>query len=258
MERGFGPCAGEAFVKSLASGAARSVTILVIAALAMSLLPNATAHDDAVGHGSVTILASAAGPEIQFVHCEFFVLGEDLTGDRGTIQATKGFDPRLAEWVGHPDGSGRFEFLAGPFRLPESGLWTITAPFGDGHGPTPATIRYTACDDDGGRDDDCRDTLRAEAREAGTVFLDWDAERAGATYTIHRDGAFLAETHDTHFLDDTSEAGVTYEYSVRVKDSDESCGTVHVTAIPFFPSLVVGALAMVGACGAYAGFRRRS
>lgn len=221
----------------------------------LSLLPTAMAADS-LGNGSLSVLATADGPETRFVVCEFFVRGEDLVRGSGTINAVKDFDPVLASWDGVPEGDGEFSFLLGPFRLPESGHWVISAPFtGSDDGPADVSIRYTACDDDVGAPAGCVDTLLAETREQGDVFLDWESDRDGASYDVLRDGAVLAHTSETSFLDTTSEPGVTYTYEVRT--DGVSCGTAQVTAVPFFPGLVLGGLAMVGACGAYAALRRR-
>lgn len=62
------------------------------------------------------------------------------------------------------------------------------------------------------------------------------------------------------FLDENVEAGVTYHYAVTFEDEGvegTACEMVTATAIPFFGAPILGAIAMVGAVGAYAWSSRR-
>lgn len=101
--------------------------------------------------------------------------------------------------------------------------------------------------------------------EASRVRLSWDAVAQATSYNVYRatgTGAFifLASTTGTTYDDTTAANGQTYHYRVTaVSAGGESAPSQACTAmaIPFFPSLVVGALATVGVVGAFHALRRR-
>jgi hypothetical protein len=109
--------------------------------------------------------------------------------------------------------------------------------------------------------------LTAIANADGSISLNWtDVGDAADEYNIYRgadggDLVFLASTSDTSFTDETTAVGVTYEYGITiVKDGRESevCARAVATAIPFFGSAVLGAVALVGGIGAFVAMRRRT
>ena len=111
----------------------------------------------------------------------------------------------------------------------------------------------------------CPPNVTATAGDEGVIALGWTAVAGADAYRVYRhgpEGGWLrvATLNATAYVDNDTEVGATYSYRVTaVADGVEStgCPVVTATAIPFFPALVVGALALVGAVGAYAWLRRR-
>lgn len=107
--------------------------------------------------------------------------------------------------------------------------------------------------------------LSAEAIATGGVRLTWPAHAFAASWEIVRSSPgdsqqFEADFDDTGFVDTTTRTGAAYNYTLRVELVDERefvCGSAVVTAVPEFPTLVVGALAVVGAVLGYVAMRRR-
>lgn len=129
------------------------------------------------------------------------------------------------------------------------------------------------------------ENLQAEATPDGNL-LTWDhsfePERRNmfpnvedpAEFRVYRETAegdweliaSLNARTTEEYLDTDVEAGVTYRYAVLYYDGLESCGDgpgacqediVEVTAIPFFGAPILGAIAALGAVGAYATARRK-
>ena len=98
----------------------------------------------------------------------------------------------------------------------------------------------------------------------GGISLAWDSRALALHYNIYRDGgngsALLATSTTASFLDASAAANATFTYHVTgvfatgETPKGEGCTA---TAIPEFPTLVVGALALVGSVVAYAAWRRR-
>ena len=107
---------------------------------------------------------------------------------------------------------------------------------------------------------DCPAGVGATANDGGSITLSWTAADGATTYNVYRGPnadsmTLVGTTTETSFTDETTEAGNTYTYRVTAVGpggESEDCGVIEATAIPFFPSFVVGALALVGAVGAYA------
>ncbi|HEX2021545.1 MAG TPA: hypothetical protein VHH36_02465, partial [Candidatus Thermoplasmatota archaeon] len=108
--------------------------------------------------------------------------------------------------------------------------------------------------------------LSAEAAGGGNqVTISWNAVAGADSYVVYRavgqgDFEWLASVEGTMHVDNTTVAGVTYEYLVTSVSGDvesEGCAGASVTAIPEFPTLAVGALALVGGVAALTVFRRR-
>lgn len=115
---------------------------------------------------------------------------------------------------------------------------------------------------------DCSTGLTASANGDSSITLTWNSIQGAEQYRIHRatrDGAFML--HDEingdarNFIDTDTEVGELYRYELRpVVDGVEfdDCEVIEVAAIPFFPTLLAGALALVGSVAAYALSRRRT
>lgn len=112
---------------------------------------------------------------------------------------------------------------------------------------------------------DCPEDLMAVAQSDGTVLITWDEVEDAEAYGVYRatgeseDFVLLDTTTDTEYNDTTTAVGVTYHYIVTAWDGlleSEGCASVTTTAIPFFPGLVLGGLAVAGSVGAYRWLRR--
>lgn len=130
--------------------------------------------------------------------------------------------------------------------------------------PTPTPPAPTPTPPTPPANHECPTDLTARANDDKTVTLRWTGA-SGAEYRVYRstDGGpftLMATPSGTTWSDLGTEGGVTYAYKVSaVAGGVESkgCSVVEVTAIPFFPGLVVGALALVGGVGGFVLLRRR-
>lgn len=114
----------------------------------------------------------------------------------------------------------------------------------------------------------CSTGLMASANEDKSITLTWNPIDGAQQYRIHRAiGGNPLDLHDevdgnaTSFTDTDTEVDISYRYEVRpVVDGVEleDCDRVEVTAIPFFPGFLTGALALLGAVVAYTVSRRRT
>ncbi|HVM45860.1 MAG TPA: hypothetical protein VM582_07995 [Candidatus Thermoplasmatota archaeon] len=106
----------------------------------------------------------------------------------------------------------------------------------------------------------------AQALPEGGVLVTWQSH----PYADGRSPYFLARVtageswgrpvDQTSYLDMNTSSGVAYEYTLWTDLVDETtveCGSVTVTAVPEFPVLALGALALLGSVVAYAALRRR-
>lgn len=103
-------------------------------------------------------------------------------------------------------------------------------------------------------------SLSAVANEDQSVSLTaHDLNGSADLMRAEADGAFaqvaMLDAENDTFRDTTTEDGVTYTYQLHI--GNETCGEVTVTAIPVFPSIAAGALAMVGGVLGYAVVKRR-
>jgi hypothetical protein len=97
------------------------------------------------------------------------------------------------------------------------------------------------------------------------VTLAWNASADADSYHVYRateDGEMthVAEVNATSFTDTETEAQTTYTYEVTAANEAgeaEDCGTAEVTAIPFFGSPALVAMAAVGSVGAVGALRVR-
>ena len=115
------------------------------------------------------------------------------------------------------------------------------------------------------RPPDCPEDLVAIPQADGSVLLTWGEVDAAVEYGVYRgvgegEMVFLDSTTDTEYLDTTTAVGQTYSYTVTAFDGvleSKGCAKVTTTAIPFFPSALLGAVAVVGSVGAFAWMRRK-
>ena len=216
---------------------------------------------------------------VPHVSCDFWVEGFNMqdgegwleffawppTGDK-TMVTPDGDD---LNWTGEEMENGNFHFLKGPYFL-EAGHYRVEVYTEDGHPghrhfAKAKTFWVEPCEGEA-PEIPCPPNVTATANSDGSILIDWDAVADVDGYIVYRavgEGEFemIATTNGTEHLDTDTEVGTTYSYYVTAFKGDfesEDCPVVMATAIPFFPTMLVGALALVGSVGAYAWFRRRS
>lgn len=253
------------------------VAMAVLVALGLSAAPAAADHPN--NKGTIKIHDEMdADPDMRnepHVSCDFWVEGFNMEGSSGHLEfyewaptgngdaVTPGGD--TLTWTGEAedDRNGGYHFLKGPYFLP-AGHYRVEAYDNDGHPGSEdhfvktKTFWVDECAP-------CPDDLSVTANDDGSVTLEWEDVDEAEGYNVYRaagDGpfVFLDDTTDTTYTDSTTANGVTYHYRVTSTNGDfesEDCDDVTVTAVPFFPGLAVGALALVGSVGAYAALRRR-
>lgn len=112
----------------------------------------------------------------------------------------------------------------------------------------------------------CPANVVATALDAGAIRLTWSGVAGAEAYLVYRDVpdapmTLVGTVEGTTFVDEDTEVGETYSYMVKaVVDGNPSggCTVVSATAIPFFTNVWVGALATLGALGAFVMLRRRA
>jgi len=262
-------------------------SLLLATALFSLALPGASAvHNN---QGTVKVHDNETeNPEtrnVPHVDCQFWIegfkLGDDAgwivfyawppTGDKSVVET--GVDQTWTADSGA--ASGEFHFLAGPFTLP-SGHYRVEVFTNDGHPGSDsghfakAKTFWVECETVV-VNPPCPPGLELEARSTdgrADIFLDWDAVPGATAYNVYRavgGGDFeyqvTIDTYTSYVDDHGIVVGETYEYYVTAVVNgfeSENCEIVEVTAIPFFPSLAVGALALLGGVGAFVMMRRRS
>lgn len=215
-------------------------------------------------------------------YLESFLLGDDSgwirffgwppTGNMSEVNATGDSQVWTADFGSE---GGGWHMLEGPYYLP-AGHYRVEIHTDDGHPGSDAghfakskTFWVEPCDETLASPP-CPTVTRAEASAtdgSNHVTLGWAPTPEADAYVVYRAlelGEFEAVGDVggdvTMFVDTGTVAGTTYEYYVTaVIDGVESeaCAMVKVTAVPFFPSAIVGALVLVGAVGAYAALRRK-
>lgn len=133
----------------------------------------------------------------------------------------------------------------------------------------PAAAEDEACD--GPQD------IRATVHEDG-ILVEWDEWTFARAYEVYRaegngepeqvavtsgdnpmDGQ--VDPHQTSYFDEDVEPGTTYTYHVQAlappPDTSDVCGEVSATAIPVFPTPLVGMAAAAAGAGMYVVLRRR-
>jgi len=112
----------------------------------------------------------------------------------------------------------------------------------------------------------CPGDLRASSAD-GRVLLDWTAGEGAWEYNVYRarGDAPLAlyrvvPVNETAMVDEDVTVGETYRYrvtSISAYGESDACVVVEVAAIPLFPDLATGALALGACLVGYAGLRPR-
>lgn len=194
------------------------------------------------------------------VGCSFWVEGRHLFDEEGTLSLVRPFEEEASvpladiEAVPEEDAPG-FVFLLGPFHAPAGGDWTLAFVGSDDRVAWSHAFEIVDCEPT------CEGSLVAEALGEGRVALAWTADGA-STYEVQRRAAgdeawtVLATVAEGTYVDEDTNVGATYQYRI-VAEGDVPCGEVEVTAVPFFGTPVVAALAALGACVAYVALRRR-
>lgn len=217
-------------------------------------------------HGELTYHDERDGEDTRDLECQFWVKGTNVTHADGTIlvahdhpdeEARFGSGPphehTVGEWEGEPNGSGGYEFVAGPFQLHETADYmAIEAVMNDsefhrtgGH----SGFDYQACENPDEHEPPpppkCATNVDAEARDDGDVEVTWNASERAETYRIFRTGGqagpnetgeiaaeTLAEVEGTSYVDNETEEATEYRYYVIAQDGprDAQCDSASDSA----------------------------
>lgn len=266
-------------------------TLLIVTLVCSLVLPPAGAVHNNQGTIKVHDNEAESPPQrnVPHVACEFWVEGFDLgddagwivfyawppTGDKSVVESGEGQD-----WTADPWSEEHgFHFLAGPFTLPEghyrvevytdAGHPGSSREEGNPHFAKSKTFWVEPCVGYPVERPPCPPEVNAVAQvgmdDEPMNAIGWAAVDGADEYRVYRavgggDFELIGTTTQTSFDDTEVEAGVTYEYSVTSVDDgfeSEACASLEVTAIPFFPSLAVGAIAVLGSLGAFVYLRRK-
>lgn len=251
-----------------------------------AMATGASAHSARPGsddHGEVTWHDSPDGEPTHELECEFWVKGTNMTNPNGTVEASHSHEPEgrhthtVGEWEGEPNGSGGWNFEAGPFTVHDTGDHNLTKMYtewhDDGtHRTSDDTNEYRPCEEEQDQPPEdeteppaCPEDLRAQAHGNENVGLSWNASADADSYHVYRateDGEMqhVAEVESTSYTDTETEAETTYTYEVTAANDAgeaEDCDVVEVTAIPFFGNPALVAMAAIGSVGAVAAVRTR-
>ncbi|HWH09168.1 MAG TPA: hypothetical protein VNX21_08210, partial [Candidatus Thermoplasmatota archaeon] len=241
--------------------------------LALAAVPASATHNN---RGTVKVhdneVEDPDQRNVPHVSCDFWIEGFMLGDDSGWLVFLSwpptGNKSEVApsgaglEWSADAgEVSGEFHFLQGPFQLPP-GHYRVEVytedghPGGGGHFAKSKTFWVEPCETPVVHPP-CPPGLEVQARSTAghpDNFLQWQAVAGATGYNVYRaveGGDFeyqvTIDAPYTSYVDDRGiEVGVTYEYYVTALVNgveSENCEVVEVTAIPFFPTLVVGGLA---------------
>lgn len=260
------------------------LVVLVALLVAGAFLPTSGANS----HGNVGTIKvhddAATNPDqrnVPHVSCDFYIEGFGMKDDSGWLQFWSwpptgnktAITPGGASTLWTSDGvdaNGDHHFMAGPFNLP-SGHYRVEAFGDDPHAGTPGhfakakTFWVEPC---GATvvNPPCPTGLVGFSLGTGDVRLGWTAVAGAESYVVYRatDGGDFGMVGTSVFpaFDDNSTAGgASYEYYVTaVVGTTESvgCSAIEVTAVPFFGSWTLGAIALLGAVGIFVVLRRRA
>lgn len=267
---------------------ARLLVLLLAATLALSAVPGAGATHNNRGTLKVHDHVDET-PEMRNVphvacgfYLEAFFLGDDSgwirffswppTGDKTEVNATGDTQVWIAD---SGSASGEYHMKKGPYYL-AAGHYRVEIYTDDGHPGSDQghfaktkTFWVEPCDDTL-VNPPCPVVTKAFATAEGgsnQITLEWTAAASAGGYMVYRaseGGDFEAianvSASTTTYVDTDTVAGTTYEYYVTAlvgNVESEACAVVKVTAVPFFPSAIAGALVLVAGVGAYAALRRK-
>lgn len=252
-------------------------------AAAPALAGHAGSHGGANNAGTIKVHDNEdENPDVRnvpHVSCDFWIEGFNMNDDSGWLEFYS-WPPTGNMSLVTPTGDdlmwtadstneqGNHHFEKGPYRL-DPGHYRVEVytdaphPGSEDHFAKAKMFWVDPCVEEGDEPREnppCPTNLQATAESDGDVRLTWDTAEGAVSYNIYRtveggDFDYLATTTDTTYTDTTTEVGVTYEYIVTAFDGESEsvdCDSVTVTAIPFFPSLMVGAVALAGSVGAFA------
>lgn len=235
---------------------------LALASLAaLVALAGASLGHTSGDHGEISLHDSPDGPPTSRIHCEFWVQGEDMTHETGTIEALQTQDNQernhhIGSWNVTPNASDD-SFEAGPFTLPSAwgnhSFRAVMNGSGDHATPWTETVHYTECDDES-QPPACPRNVQAKANEDEEIELSWSPVDDADNYKIYRSGegaAFskFASSRNPGFVDETTEAGQSYRYRVMAANEageSQGCPVVEASAIPTFPEAASFVLATLG------------
>lgn len=262
-------------------------TLLVLISIAASLTAfsaPAIAHENS-NHGTIKVHddASVDPPQRNQPHvsCDFWIEGFNMAGESGWLVFSRvpptenpAIEVLNASWSAD---SGSLEdgwhFLPGPFNFSANpGHYRVEAfltqghPGNESHFAKTKTFWVNSCGP-ALVETPCPPGVSATAESDGDVRLEWDAVENATQYRVYR-AVGEGELEDyawvpgdtTAFTDTDTVAGETYTYIVTAafgSHESEICEEVTVTAIPLFPSALVGALAGAAALASLVVLRRR-
>lgn len=253
--------------------------IVGLAVLGFAASPAAAQSDNANNKGTIKVHEGEdADPDRRnepHVECGFFVEGFNMkedsgylvfydwppTGDKSEVTpAGDGLD-----WTGEAeeDNNGGFHFLNGEYDLPPGHYRVEAWEHGVQQDRMAKAKMFWVDECEGPKDDECPDVeLVASAESDGDILLEWDVDGEFNIYRAEGDGdlEYLTTVDGTSYTDTDTTVGETYTYTLHAFDGEretEECARAQATAVPFFPNLAVGALALIGSVGLYASLRRK-
>ncbi|HET6399655.1 MAG TPA: fibronectin type III domain-containing protein [Candidatus Thermoplasmatota archaeon] len=265
-------------LKSRKVGAAVAAAVAI--AFALAAVPGASANPHVEpNHGTIKIHQNEAEQppqrNVPHVSCEFYVEGFNMADNDGTL-VFYAWPPTgdmtvamVVNFTGWAETSGQgYHFLEGPLSLP-AGHYKVEAVGADEEIKAKSKVFWVKeCPtEEPPMEYPCPTNLQAQALSTGDVKLTWTPAPDSTGTVVYRatgegDLEYLAHVDEGVgvYVDSDTEVGVVYTYQLVAVFGDaasEDCAMVEVTAIPNFPTLAAGVVAVGAGVLAYAGFRRR-
>lgn len=221
--------------------------------------PRLRVHQDAESGAVTTVQGCTFFIEGQYIRAEEGEVNHLELGNRGprlSIPVTVNDTEPEEDAVGH-------RFFVGPVEVESSVGFAIAFWPADGLMESRTFFRLEV-EDCGVELEGCPSSpvdFHAVAHEDGSLTIHADGldRPAGLHRTVSGAMDFVHVTDlnesTTEFRDVDTEAGTTYTYGLRV--NGQVCEELEATAIPVFPNVAAGALAVAAAVGGYALMRRR-
>lgn len=247
-----------------------TLACLVLAGAAVAL-PGARAHYTEDEHGTFTVEYDDTGLTCDDV----YIVGRHVDAPSGhyTVWITRDGsapDERHSEGTFNATreetGDG-YRFRIGPFNVGETGDadgYDLALTWHDGTRGHEVHVPFDGrCDGDQWVPACEDDAVTATANNDGSITLRWTQH--AQTVEIHRNGEHVTTLNVTapnspkEWTDTDTEVGATYAYDLHFLfgTSHSGRGCLHVTAIPFITTPLLGAIALVGGVGAYVVMMRR-